>query len=121
MNNLSFQHWALEIVKQVPALAVLAFVVAMFLRAGDANTALIKQAADSNTEKITVALDTFGERVQYMAKEMLASHDECHVIQKHSIRALEQDAAARREQTKVMETLASEIRRRMPRMPMGVR
>ncbi|MEE8240106.1 MAG: hypothetical protein V3R16_02460 [Nitrospirales bacterium] len=110
------QHytWILEIVKQVPAMFVLALVVFMFLRAGDANTALLKQVADANTNSITEALDSFGDRVSEMASEMLATHDECHVIQKHSIKALEQDAAARREQTKVMERLAAEIRRRMP-------
>ncbi len=113
------QHhaWILEIVKQVPAMFVLALVVFMFLRAGDANTTLLKEVAAANTASITAALDGFGERVSDMAAEMLATHDECHVIQKHSITALEKDAAARREQTKVMESLAAEIRRRMPRMP----
>ncbi len=111
------RDYLLEMIKQVPSLFVLALVVFMFLRAGDANTALLKEVASANTASITDALDTFGTRVSEMATEMLATHDECHVIQKHSIQALEKDAAARRAQTKMMETLAGEIRRRMLRVP----
>jgi len=97
------QTWLLEIVKQVPALTVLAVVVWMFLAEADANTKLI-----------VATVKSFGVQVGEMHQEMVNTHAECHVVQKHSIQALEQDASARREQTKVMERLAAEIRRRMP-------
>ncbi len=97
------QTWLLEIVKQVPALTVLAVVVWMFLAEADANTKLI-----------VATVKSFGVQVSEMHNEMVATHKECHVVQKHSITALEQDASARRAQTKVMEQLAAEIRRRMP-------
>ena len=93
------QTWLLEIVKQVPALTVLALVVWMFLAEADANTKLI-----------VATVKNFGVQVSAMHQEMADTHRECHVVQKHSITALEQGAAARRQQTKVMEQLAVEIR-----------
>lgn len=101
MGN-SIPHVVTDIAKQVPNLVVLAFIVWIFIGEADANTALL-----------TDAIQNFGTQVEQMHAQMIATHVECHVIQKHSVSALEKDAAARREQTRVMESLRDEIRRHM--------